>query len=251
MSDVCFSLENPVYTIHNNVISTLMLLEYAKEIKPEIFLYFSTDEVYGPVKRGQGHLETDTSQPSPHKPSNAYAASKAASEDICYSYWRSYNVPLIITNTINNFGEMQSPTKFPVIIQKAVARGEVVTIHGNSKEIGTRFYIHSRNVADALLFILKKGAKRHEIGKLDEPNYYHIVGEACLSNLELAQKIAHLMGKKLKYKLVDFHKNNMGHDIHYGLADSKLRKAGWKQPLSFEESMKNTIEWQQKNKEWI
>lgn len=246
LSDVFFSVENAEYVIKNNVNSTITILEYAKEAKPEIFIYFSTDEIYGPVEKGRAHKEWNA-----HKPSNAYAASKAASEDICYCYWRSYGIPLIITNTMNNFGEMQSSSKFPVIIQKAIEAGEVVKIHGNKKEIGTRFYIHSRNVADALLHILKIGAYRHKIGEIDEPHKYHIVGEKSLSNLELAQIIADLMGKELKYELVDFHKDNPAHDIHYGLEDNKIRPSGWKQPLTFEESMKNTIEWQQRNPEWI
>jgi len=246
LSDVFLSVENPVYTIKNNIDSTLTILEYAREIKPEIFIYFSTDEVYGPVRKGKAHIEWDT-----HRPSNAYAASKAACEDICYSYWRSYNLPLIITNTMNNYGEMQSSAKFPVIIQNQLANDAIITIHGNEKEIGTRFYIHSRNVADAVLFIIQHGAHRHELGTMDEPDRYHIVGEKCLSNLELAQSIARLMNKTLKYELVDFHHDNPAHDIHYGLQDNKLRSAGWKQPKTFEESMKDTIIWQQENPEWI
>lgn len=247
MSDVFFSIENPAYVIKNNIDSTLTMLEYAKENPHEAFVYFSTDEVYGPVEKGKAHKEWDT-----HRPSNAYAASKAACEDIAYSYWRKGDVNLIITNTMNNFSEMQSPSKFPVLIQKAVEKGEEVTIHGNETEIGSRFYIHSRNAADALLFILSQLPPReHKIGEIDEPDRYHIVGEVNLNNLELAQTIAKLMGKPLKYKLVDFHKNNPAHDIHYGLEDNKLAMQGWKAPVSFEESLKNTILWQQRNKEWI
>jgi len=246
ISDVFFSVENPVYIIQNNINSTLTILEYAKKIKPEIFLYFSTDETMGPVENGKAHKEWET-----HRPSNAYAASKAACEDICYAYWRGYDIPLIITNTMNNFAEMQSSSKFPVIIQNKLEKGEEVEIHGNQEQIGTRYYIHSRNTADALLFIIKQGAYHHRIGEIDEPYKYHIVGDRCISNLELAQIIAMLMNKELKYKLVDFHKNNPAHDIHYGLEDNKLKLAGWKTPLSFEESMKNTIEWQQKNSDWI
>lgn len=246
LSDVFFSIESPVYTIQNNVNSTLVLLEYARLVKPETFVYFSTDEVYGPVEMGGAHPEWDT-----HRPSNPYSASKAASEDVCYAYWRGYDVPLIITNTMNNFGEMQSSSKFPVIVQKKVEVGETVTIHGNEKEAGTRFYIHSRNVADALLHILNVGARRHKVGAMDEPHRYHIVGDACLSNLEMAQTIADLMGKELKYEVVDFHKDNPAHDIHYGLQDNKLRSSGWKEPVPFKEGMKNTIEWQSENTEWI
>lgn len=246
ISDVFLSIENPVYSIKNNIDSTLMILEYARQVKPEQFIYFSTDEVYGPVEKGKAHKEWDT-----HRPSNAYSASKAASEDICYAYWRSYDVPLIITNTMNNFGEMQSASKFPVIVQKKVENGEMVTIHGSTKEIGTRFYIHSRNSADALLHIIKQGAYHHKIGELDEPLRYHITGDECLSNLEMAQTIAELMNKELTYELVDFHRDNPAHDIHYGLEDNNLRSSGWKQPVSFKESMKNTIKWQQENQEWI
>lgn len=246
ISDVFLSVESPVWSIQNNINSTLVMLEYARKYKPEQFIYFSTDEVYGPVKRGEAHKEWDT-----HRPSNAYAASKAACEDICYAYWRSYGVPLIITNTMNNFGEMQSSSKFPVIIQKKLEAGEIITIHGNDQEIGTRFYLHSRNAADGLLWIIKRGAYVHKLGEIDEPHRYHIVGDQTYSNLELAQIIAKLMGKTLKYQLVDFHKDNPGHDIHYGLEDNKMRPNGWEQPLNFEESMKNTIEWQQRNDEWI
>ena len=246
LSDVFFSHTNPVYTIQNNVNSTLVMLEYARVVKPEQFIYFSTDEVYGPVEKGGAHKEW-----APHKPSNAYAASKAAAENICYSYWRSYGVPVIITNTMNNFGEFQSSSKFPVIVQKKVLAGEEVTIHGNEKEAGTRFYIHSRNASDALLHIMKIGARQHEVGTIDEPHRYHIVGDECLSNLDMAQTIADMMGKPLKYKVVDFHKDNPGHDIHYGLQDNKLRASGWKQPHDFKTSMKNTLDWQMQNPSWI
>jgi len=245
MSDVFLSVENPVWTIKNNIDSTLVMLEYAREVKPEQFIYFSTDEVYGPVLKGGAHKEWST-----HKPSNAYAASKAACEDICYSYWRSYGVPLIITNTMNNFGEMQSSTKYPVIIQKRIENGETVIIHGDPNgEAGTRFYIHSRNVADALLHIVKKGVHLHKTGEIDEPYKYHIVGERAVSNLELAQLIAGLMDKELKYEYLDFHSANPAHDIHYGLENNNLMD--WAQPLSLEESLKNVIDWQTEHREWI
>ena len=165
LSDVFFSVQNPVWTIQNNINSTLMLLEYARVVKPEQFIYFSTDEVYGAVKKGTAHKEWET-----HRPSNAYSASKAACEDICYSYWRGYGVPIIITNTMNNFGFMQSGSKFPVIVQKKVDAGEEVEIHGNEKEIGTRFYIDSRITAEALLHIIGLGACQHKIGEIDDPS---------------------------------------------------------------------------------
>lgn len=246
LSDVQFSVDNPVYTIKNNIESTITMLEYARQTKPEAFVYFSTDEVYGPTEGDHAHKEWDT-----HRPSNAYAASKAASEDLCYCYWRSYDVPLIITNTMNNWGESQSPSKFPAMVQSRIQHGQKVTIHGNEKEIGSRYYIHSRNVADALLFILKTPPYRHIQGQIDEPDKYHIVGKKRLNNLELAHMIAEYMGKELDYKFEDFHRLNPAHDIHYGMEDNKLGSMGWKAPVSLEDSLENMIKWQMAHPEWL
>jgi dTDP-glucose 4,6-dehydratase len=245
VSDVQWSVDNPVYTIKNNIDSTITMLEYAREVKPKAFVYFSTDEVYGPIDK-EPHKEWDT-----HRPSNPYSASKAASEDLCYCYWRSYDVPLIITNTMNNFGEAQGLSKYPAMIQSKLQKGEKITVHGNKDEIGSRYYIHSRNVADALLFILKQGAHYHKQGTTDEPDKYHIVGDKKLDNLEMATMIAWLMKKPLRYELVDFHKDNPAHDIHYGMVDTKLKKLGWKAPKTLEESMADTIQWQMEHDEWI
>lgn len=245
LSDVFFSVENPVYVIKNNIESTLTMLEYATHHEHTAFVYFSTDEVYGPTTKDGAHAEWDC-----HRPSNAYSASKAASEDICYSYWRAGKVKLVITNTMNNFGQMQGSSKYPVIIQQKLDKGEQLTVHGNAEEIGTRYYIHSRNAADALLFILQLPSYAHQLGMIDDPDRYHIVGDEQLDNLQLAQRIAELMGKELKYKLEDFHKDNPAHDIHYGLQDNKLRRAGWTQPKNFNDSMSETIQWQIDNPRW-
>lgn len=248
LSDVSLSVEDPVTTIRNNTELMLNILEYSRKVKPSVFLQFSTDEVYGAAPVDGGHKEWDTILPS-----NPYSASKAAQEAIAIAYWRTYGVPLIITNTMNNFGEMQGATKYPALIQTKVNKGEEVTVHAASDgRIGTRYYIHSRNTADAVLFILNNVRPRiHDAGHIDKPKRYNIVGDKQLNNLELAQEIAKLMGKKLLYKLVDFHSSQPGHDLDYGLNGGKLHKLGWKAPMSFEDSMKNTIEWQQQHKEWM
>lgn len=250
LSDVEASIEDPEPFIKNNVDLTINLLEYARKIKPEVFVQISTDEVYGAVQSKYDDLRKEWDA---IVPSNPYAASKACQEAIAISYWRTYGVPVIITNTMNNIGEMQSAAKYPVIVQKKVAAGEELTIHGSeSGEIGSRSYIHSRNFADAVLFILKNlPPHMHEAEKADRPDRYNIAGDIQLDNLELAQLIAKLMGKELKYKMQNFHSTRPGHDPHYGLNMEKLAKAGWKQPLTFEESLKNTIDWQAENHEWI
>lgn len=249
LSDVYDSIENPVPFIKNNVDITLTMLEAARALKPEKFIQFSTDEVYGSCAvDSDGHKEWDTILPS-----NPYAASKAAQEAIAIAYWRSYGVPLIITNTMNNFGEMQGPSKFTAMIQKKLEEGEKVTVHAATDgQIGTRYYLHSRNAADAILYILQNlGVTLHDPGMIDRPDRYNVVGDKQMSNLELAQTIADLMGKELDYELVDFHSEQPGHDLHYGLNGAKLSEAGWTSPSSFEDSMKATIEWQQRNPEWL
>lgn len=248
-SDVQGSIDDPIPFVKNNINIIMNMLEYAKEIKPEVFLQFSTDEVYGATKKdSKGHKEWDTILPS-----NPYSASKACQEALSIAYWRSFGLPLVITNTMNNFGEMQGSAKFPVIIQKNIEKGEVTKVHSVSNgEIGTRYYIHSRNAADAVLFILKNVKPIiHQAGELDKPVRFNVVGDKQVDNLELVKIISELMGKEAKTELVYFHKSNPGHDSHYGLDGTKLKELGWETPVSFEESMKSTITWQQKNHEWI
>ena len=249
LSDVEASINDPVPFVKNNVDLVLNVLEYARQSKPEVFIQISTDEVYGASASKFGDLRKEW---DPIIPSNPYAASKACQEAIAISYWRTYGVPLIVTNTMNNYGELQQPNKFPVMIQKAIMDDKEITIHGREGHIGSRSYIHSRNFADAILFIIKNCPPHaHVPNTADRPDRYNIAGERQLDNLELAKLIAELMGKELKYKLVDSHTARSGHDPHYGLDSTKLYSLGWKSPISFEKSLKNTIEWQMKNPDWI
>lgn len=248
LSDVEASNIDPVPFVQNNINIVLYLLEFAREVKPEVFLQISTDEVYGPTEgKNDGYKEWDAKVPS-----NPYAASKSCQEEIAIAWWRAFGVPLIITNTMNNFGEMQQSSKYPVMIQKALMNDQVITIHGDEDGIGSRSYIHSRNFADAVLFILRNVPPvMHQPSKVDKPMRLHIAGDEQVDNLELVKKIAGFMKKEPKYEIVDFHKTRPGHDKHYGLDDSKLRALGWKSPVSFDDSLANTIDWQQKNPEWI
>lgn len=249
LSDVEASIQNPVPFIKNNVDLVLTMLEYAREAKPEVFVQISTDEVYGASASKYGDLRKEWDAIIP---SNPYAASKAAQEAIAISYWRTYGVPVIITNTMNNWGEMQQSSKFPAMIQQKIAKGEKVIIHGKPGHIGSRSYIHSRNFADAVLFLLKNTKPHmHVPNSADRPDRYNIAGEVQLDNLELAQVIAELMGKELDYELVDTHTQRPGHDPHYGLDMTKMRSLGWKAPVDWKESLKNIITWQKEHDEWM
>lgn len=247
MSDVFASIKDPVPFVTNNVAIALNMLEYARRVLPRVFLQISTDEIYGPTEGKYMHQEWE-----PVVPSSPYSASKAAQESIAIAYWRTYNVPLIIVNLMNNFGERQSPNKFPAIVQRKVQAGQTVTIHGSRAEQGSRAYIHSSNTADAFLFLLKHELPHlHVEGTMDKPDRYNIPGDAFVTNFDLAEKIANLMGAPLASEFEPFTATRPGHDRHYGLDGSKLQALGWKSPKTFDECLSNTVKWQQANPEWL
>lgn len=247
LSDVQGSIDDPVPFVRNNVEIVLTMLELARVLKPEAFVQISTDEVYGPSSDDYRCKEWD-----PIIPSNPYSASKAAQEAIAIAYWRTYGVPLIITNTMNNVAEMQQGNKFAVLVQRKVAAGERVQIHGMPGSIGSRYYLHSRNHADALLWLLRNtDPHQHEEGTLDMPDRWNIVGDVQLNNLQLAEMIAGMMGKPLLYQFVGASDTRPGHDNSYSLSGDKLAEAGWEAPVPFEESLRNVIEWQTANPEWM
>ena len=247
-SHVDNSISDPVPFVQNNVNSTLHILEYARQLPNlEKFIYFSTDEVYGSAPVGKNYKEGER-----FNCGNPYSASKGAAECICQSYANTYNMPIIVTNTMNVIGERQHPEKFiPKVINK-ILNGETGTIHSNKEKTkaGSRFYIHARNIADALLHILDECDET--LDNYDSSKgRFNIVGEIETDNLELAQMIAEVLGKKLKYEMVDFHSQRPGHDLRYALDGEKMKSLGWVHPIPFKESLKNTIEWTLNRKEWL
>ena len=234
------SISDPKFVVKNNIISTLNLLEYARTIKKlKCFFYFSTDEVFGPAPGSLLYKEWDR-----HNPTNPYSASKSASENLCLAYLNTYKIPLIIVNVMNVIGERQDVEKYVPLLIKKIINDETIFIHSDKdKNPGSRFYIHARNVADAVLFILNKG-------KIGEK--YNITGEKEIDNLQLAQFVANIIGKQLNYELMDVDNSNRpGHDLRYGLDGTKLFDMGWKSPIGFEDSLTKTILWTLENKKWI
>jgi dTDP-glucose 4,6-dehydratase len=248
-SHVDRSIDDPVPFVRNNVNVVLSTLEFCRVVKPKHVVLISTDEVYGPEPVVDG-------EPVPHKewasilPSNPYSASKAAQEAIAVSYWRTYGVPITIVNCMNLIGERQDPEKFVPMLIKRIASGETVTIHGTPGDIGTRHYLHARNLADALVYILQE-IKPSRFPSSDRPDRYNVVGPDRISNLVLAQHVAELVGRSLSYELMDFHSARPGHDPHYGLDPAKLTDAGWKPPVPFAESLARTVRWTLQNPEWL
>jgi dTDP-glucose 4,6-dehydratase len=234
------SIQNPANVIENNIMSTVNILECARKLKHlECFFYFSTDEVYGPALDGKMFKEDER-----HNPTNPYSASKSGAEQICIAYKNTYNVPIIRINVMNAFGEKQHVEKFIPKTIKSILNNEKVLIHSypDKKTSGTRFYIHARNIAAGVMFLLSNG-------KIGES--YNLTGEREISNLEIAMLIARIMNKELIYEMVDFHSSRPGHDLRYGLDGNKMYDMGWKLPIDFENSIKNTVLWTLKNPEWL
>jgi len=246
-SHVNRSIDNPGGFIIGNTLLAYNMFEYAREIKPSLFLQFSTDEVYGVAPEGVNHAEWSSIVPS-----NPYSASKACQEAIAISYWRTYNVPVIITNTMNLFGETQDAEKYTAQLVKKIHNGEKVTVHGAEGSIGSRFYLHARNAADAVLHIVNNlPPKLYNAGENLLPDRYNIVGDKEMDNLSLAKLVADMLGKELDYELIDFHAGRPGHDRRYALDGAKLKATGWNAPMGFEESLKKSIEWTLNNKSWL
>ena len=245
-SHVDRSITDPVPFVRNNTDVILSTLELARVLRPEAVLVVSTDEVYGPVSPGD--------DPFPEWaaiiPSNPYSASKAAQEALAISWWRTFGVPVIITNLMNVYGERQMEKFIPMLIGR-ILRGETVPIHGTPDEIGTRHYMHARNAADAWLFILRKTIPAM-FPAATRPDRYNIAGPEPVNNLALALEIASIIGKPLKYELTGFDvKNRPGHDPHYGLDTSKLYALGWKPPVDFHESLERTVRWSLEHAAWL
>ncbi len=246
-SHVDRSITDPVPFVKNNVDLALNMLEFAREYKPKLFLQFSTDEVYGVAPFGVNHPEW-----APIIPSNPYSASKACQEAIAISYWRTYGVPVVITNTMNLFGETQDGEKFMAKVIRCVENGEIVPVHGKEGKIGSRYYLHARNMADAVLYIMNNlPATPYVQDETLVPDRYNIVGDVELNNLEVAEIISNVLCKELKYELVDHHSTRPGHDYRYALDGTKLKEKGWKAPLTFIDSLIKCIGWTLNNKTWL
>ncbi len=243
-SHVDYSIEEPVEVFSNNARSSVQALEYARKFQPNLkkFLYFSTDEVYGPAPEGYDFTEEDRLFPS-----NPYSAGKAAGEMITIAYGVTYGLPYLITNTMNIFGERQDPEKLIPKCMQFINEGKPMTIHGTPGNIGKRHWLHARNAADATVFLLKSDVVNEKV---------HIVGDIELDNLQIFTMIAKAMGKdKVEegkdFVYVDFHSTRPGHDSRYAMSGKKLASLGWVPPVGFEESLEKTVKWTMERKNWI
>lgn len=241
-SHVDRSIENPMEFAMSNVVGCVNILDYAKTVGVEKFIYISTDEVYGPSINGHLHKEGEA-----HHPSNPYSASKSGAEAMCYAYWNTYNMPILITNTMNNFGERQNREKFIPRVLRAAILGEPLYLHckkdekGNIVDTSSRCWLHARNHADAVLYLLEHG---------NPGERYNVAGEWA-SVKDISDMIEEFSGKKINFVFEDFHSLRPGHDMHYGLDGTKMKEMGWVAPHTLRDSLKHVVEWSLKNPKWL
>jgi len=245
------SIERPLDFVMDNTVASVNLMEFARKYHPDLdrFVYLSTAEVFGPAPQGVTHKEYDR-----YNSGNPYAAAKAAAEEFAVAYENTYKMPIVVVHTMNVFGERQLPSKFIPKVVHSVLDGKEVTIHADSSKTkpGSRRYIHAKDVADGLLFILslpKDYKHEGDFGGAKCPKF-NLVGEDELDNLQLANMIAESVGHDLKYKLVDFHSSRPGHDLRYAISGDLLRELGWRPKMSLKQRIDEFSQWIQENPQW-
>jgi len=231
------SIDNPGNFINSNIIGTYNLLECFRDFSKKNntkLIHISTDEVYGDILKGR------TDEKHPYNPSSPYAASKAASDHLVYSYIKTYKIPAIITNCSNNYGPKQHPEKLIPKLIYNILNNRNLPIYG--KGINSREWIYVEDHCDALFKISKLG----KIG-----NFYNIGSNKDVTNIKISKnllKIAKLkfkVGKNVKIKFV---KDRPGHDIRYALNSKKIfKELKWLPKTKFKDGLIKTFDWYVKN----
>tara|TARA_B100000963_G_scaffold340471_1_gene339171 strand:- start:966 stop:1991 length:1026 start_codon:yes stop_codon:yes gene_type:complete len=236
------SIDGPENFIQSNIVGTFNLLEafkkYYKKNKKIKFIHISTDEVYGDILKGRSK-ENDT-----YKPSSPYAASKASSDHLVFSYLKTYNLPLIITNCSNNYGPNQHPEKLIPKLIYNILNNLSLPIYGNGKN--SREWIFVDDHCEALFCVFKKG----KIGET-----YNIGSGTNLNNIQIAKHLIEIgkkeisIGKNVKIKYI---KDRPGHDSRYAINSSKIKnKLLWKTKIKIKKGLQNTFKWYLNNKEYF
>jgi dTDP-glucose 4,6-dehydratase len=250
-SHVDRSITYPMEFVQDNVIGTVNMLDYSRKNFPNLekFVYFSTDEIFGVAPPGVSYKEYDR-----YNSTNPYSASKAAAEEFCVAYENTYRMPIIVTHTMNVFGNRQHPEKFIPATIKKVRDGEQVIIHADPTRThaGTRMYIHASDVADGLMFILGLKDYKHtgDYGHAHCPKF-NLVGTEEVDNLTLAQWIADAAGRELIYEMTDFHSLRPGHDLRYALDGGLLQSLGWEPKIKLSERIAEMVQWTLENDRWL
>ena len=216
--------------LETNVIGTGILLDACLRHGIGRFHHVSTDEVYGTLPLQGGSPFTEQ---SPLLPSSPYAASKASSDLLVLSYYKTYGLPITISRCSNNYGTYQYPEKLiPLMIQKAL-QDLPLPVYGDGLNI--RDWIHVLDHCRAIDFILHKG----RVGEV-----YNIGAREEISNIDLVKRILTILGKP--YELIPYVEDRLGHDRRYAIDSSKLERLGWRPEYTMEDTLERIVQWYRK-----
>ena len=217
--------------IKTNVFGTYVLLEAARKRSIKLFLQISTDEAYGSIPEGS-FKETDRLAPS-----SPYAASKAAADQLAGAYFTTYNLPIIITRSSNNFGPYQYPEKIIPLFITNLLEGKKVPLYGDG--LNRRDWLFVLDNCAAIDLVLHKG----KVGEI-----YNIASGNELNNRELTDIILKKMSRPEDY--IEYVTDRLGHDRRYSLDCSKLRALGWQPGYNFNDALGLTVDWYSNNQTW-
>jgi dTDP-glucose 4,6-dehydratase len=218
--------------IRTDVEGTFVLLEAARRAKNlHRFVQISTDEVYGSVATGHSK-ETDELRPR-----NPYSASKCGADRLAYSYFATYNVPVIVTRASNNYGPYQFPEKIIPLFVTNLVDDIPVPLYGDGANV--RDWLHVLDHCRAVDFVIERGV---------DGEVYNIGGGNEVKNLDLTHRILQLAGKPAS--LIKPVQDRQGHDRRYALDTTKLQALGWKPQVSFDAGLAATVAWYRENEWW-
>ena len=225
------SITGPQVFLETNVIGTGVLLDACLRHGIERFHHVSTDEVYGTLPLQGGSPFTEQ---SPLLPSSPYAASKASSDLLVLSNYKTYGLPITISRCSNNYGTHQYPEKLiPLMIQRAL-QDAPLPVYGDGLNI--RDWIHVVDHCRAIDTILQAGV----IGEV-----YNIGGAEEIANIDLVKQILDILDKP--YELITYVNDRLGHDLRYAVDSNKVQRLGWRPEYTMEDTLTGIVEWYRKN----
>ena len=246
-SHVDRSISNPLDFVETNVLGTVNLLNsfkriWQKDYKDNRFYHVSTDEVYGSL--GESGLFTEK---SPYDPRSPYSASKASSDHFVRAYGETYDLPYVLSNCSNNYGEYHFPEKLIPLFINNILNNKPLPVYGDGNF--TRDWLYVKDHARAIDLIFHQGINHQT---------YNIGGFNEWKNIDLVRLLCSQMDEKLgrekgsSEKLITFVKDRPGHDKRYAIDATKINtELGWSPSVTFEEGLSNTIDWCLSNSKWL
>lgn len=231
------SIKDPLSVVLDNVVGTVNMLELARGLNLDRFVYYGAAESFGPIAPGTDSYENDA-----YNSVSPYAASKAGGEELCVAYSKSFNLPVSIIHIANTFGQMSQSNRLPVVAIKNILNNKPITFYVDSEgSYGGRRWFHAEDVAHHTRFILNHQRILCEKWNSAGPNF--------INNFDFVKIISKLLNKDFSFDVKKI--DRAGHDTYFSISPEKLYRCGWKPSFSLEQRLQQTIDWYKKNPEWL